>query len=496
MCITALALQCCFGVLFFSEQDLDGLWAVSSKGFLAQTTVNFRQADINTDGAMDLILAHEVLIQKDGQFPLELRTPLPKFPSPALIDLWDNTVFACSGDTLSAYRWEEQKWTCILEQKLERPIQENHSAACPPGAPDGLFDSVFQRILYDTDNDNVPEIVAVDTSGLHIFKKKDEDYVINQHIDLLPPLAMLEVPEQPIWPPAVRRIGIPARAASCHVIVEPGVLSVFTQELAPENKICYRHTQYALEDPQKSPPPVVTKPLPAFLQPCRLNRDATIDYAGGRWVEATTSILAPMMYETWATLDQGASFHIRRVPSLPNSRPNVSFLDFDGDSNLDLITETTGLYEGGLRETIVRFMTRASMDHTLSVYPQVQGAFAEKPVLITRFTIGLEAPPFRKTPGYDQYLEAGTFSIAGDFNGDRFHDAAVKEAPDRLAVYLASGFSYPSKPNVTLQVPPNARFCVTDVNGDGKSDIILQWTELQQGLSREHTRVCFAGERL
>ncbi len=496
MCITALTLQCCLGILFFSEQDLNGLWAVSAKGFLAQTTVNFRQADLNTDGALDLVFAKEVLFQKDGQFPPELSTPLPKFPSPTLIDLWDNTVFACSGDTLSAYRWEEQKWTCTLEQKLEQPIQESPCDAAPAGDTDRPFTSVFQRILYDIDNDNVPEIVSVNASGLHLFTKKNGAYVLTRNIDLLPPLAMQEVPEQPLWPPAARRIGIPARAVSCHVIIESGAFSVFTQELAPENKKSYRCTQYTLEEPEKSPPPILTKPLPAFLQPCRLNRDASVDYAGGQWVEATTSILAPMMYETWATLDQGASFHIRRVPALPNFRPNASFLDFDGDSNLDLITEATGLFEGGLRETIARFMTSASMEHTLSVYPQVHGAFTEKPALLTRFTIGFEAPPFRNPPGYAQYLDAGAFSIAGDFNGDGFHDAIVKEAPDRLALYLACGFSYPAKPTITIQVPPNARFSVMDVNGDGKSDIILQWMDLQQGLGREHTRVCFAGERL
>ncbi|HPO14841.1 MAG TPA: VCBS repeat-containing protein [Candidatus Hydrogenedentes bacterium] len=492
--MTALALHFLLGAIVFSGQDLDGLWAVPSRGFLGQTTVNFRQADLNGDGAQDLIFAHEVLFQKEGRFPQELRTPLPDFPAPVLIDLWEETVYGCSGKRLTAYRWTGQEWKCSLNQELEQPIQESPPSSLQRNPSTDLFPSIFQRILYDTDGDKVPEIIAITPAGVYIYKMKSEAYALDKHLDLLPPLAILELPEQDIWPQTARRIGMPARSMGCQVIVETNILSVFSSEATTDGKRQYRYTRFPIEASAKPLEQTLTKPIPPFLRPCRLNQDPLIDFAGGQPVEAGASAVNPVMYETWATLDYGNSFQIRRSPSFPNFRPQASFLDFDGDGDLDMITEATGFFDSGIRESVIRFMTGNTVDHILAVYPQAKGIFSKKPELQARFVIGLGAPPIANGSGYRHYQNGNAFSAAGDFNGDRYHDVVLRETPSQLAVYLASGFHYPAQPDVTIPLTADGTFSVTDINGDGKSDIVFQWTIMQDGKKLERTRVFFAEE--
>ena len=119
--------------------------------------------------------------------------------------------------------------------------------------------------------------------------------------------------------------------------------------------------------------------LPRHLQPCRLNEDGMIDYAGGRWEVSETAAFPVPLYETWATLDGGKHFYVQRAPSLQQSRPHCSFVDFDGDGDLDMVVEATGLFEGGAREALERFLTRSAVDHVIRVHVQGNGRFANTP---------------------------------------------------------------------------------------------------------------------
>lgn len=492
--MTAIVLHLLLGAIIFSSQDLNEIWAVPSRGLLGHATVNFRQADLNGDGAQDLIFAHEVMFQKDGRFPQELHTPLPEFPSPVLIDLWEPTLYAAAGKRLSAYRWTGQEWTCVLNQELEKPLQENAPYSHQQGDSDDLFSSIFQRILYDTDGDNVPEIITINPDGVYLYKMKAEAYDLDLHLDLLPPLSILELPEQDIWPQTQRRIGIPARSMACHVIVEPGILSIFSSEPAAQGKRNYHCTQFPLDASKIPRNQTRTKPIPPFLRPCRLNQDPSIDFAGGQTVETGTSTANAVIYETWATLDQGNTFQIRRSTSFANFRPQASFLDFDGDGDYDMITEATGFFDNGVRESVIRFMTSNSVEHRLAVYTQAKNTFSKKPELQARFVIGLGAPPIANGSGYTHYQNGNAFSAAGDFNGDRYHDVVLRKTPGQLAVYLASGFHYPLHPDAIIPLPADGTFSVSDINRDGKSDLVFQWTISQDGKKHERTRVFFAEE--
>ena len=49
---------------------------------------------------------------------------------------------------------------------------------------------------------------------------------------------------------------------------------------------------------------------------------------------------------------------------------------------------------------------------------------------------------------------------------------AVRDQAGRVAVWLARGWAFSPSPDAVVRIDPAADFAVTDVNGDGRSDII------------------------
>jgi len=73
------------------------------------------------------------------------------------------------------------------------------------------------------------------------------------------------------------------------------------------------------------------------------------------------------------------------------------------------------------------------------------------------------------------YGASGPVTFDGDFNADGRKDLIVRRAPTQCDIYLsssASGF-YDRKPKIQLEVPPEGRMFVQDLNNDGISDIYL-----------------------
>ncbi|MCX5758458.1 MAG: VCBS repeat-containing protein, partial [Candidatus Hydrogenedentes bacterium] len=74
--------------------------------------------------------------------------------------------------------------------------------------------------------------------------------------------------------------------------------------------------------------------------------------------------------------------------------------------------------------------------------------------------------------------------LTGDFNGDRRHDLLVQDRIDRLAIYLSGSSGFGTVADATIAVEPNARFAACDVDGDGRSDVVVFPTP---GADREST---------
>ena len=71
-----------------------------------------------------------------------------------------------------------------------------------------------------------------------------------------------------------------------------------------------------------------------------------------------------------------------------------------------------------------------------------------------------------------RYTRGSLLSVQGDFDGDGFLDAAVQDRPDRISVYCGSRVGFEDSPYATIALPSIESFCVADLNGDGRADIL------------------------
>jgi hypothetical protein len=216
----------------------------------------------------------------------------------------------------------------------------------------------------------------------------------------------------------------------------------------------------------------VTPPLAGFMQPCRLNPDETIDYAGGDWEFSSTRVLPVPVHTTAASTNGGETMHTLRSQSYS---PQTLFVDFDGDDRLDLVAESSGLFRGGLRESLNRYTSDRVIDHEIAIYLQsINGEFADEPAVKAAFNVELERVPFQQAEMLRRYQSSELFNLTGDFNGDDRNDFVVRDTVGRVVVYLSTQDGRTTVPDAEIKVDaPVWRFGVADVNLDGLADVLV-----------------------
>ncbi len=482
------------GAIAFVGQELPGAWVAPGKASTGEVSTNFRQADLNGDGKTDLVFARKVAFQRDNVFPEEAEAPLPDFGGTPRMDVWNGALYVWLPNRLEVFQWDGKTWRAQFEQELAWPEEGADSGG---GATDGggaLSGGALQRFVVDLNGDKTPELAAVSPEGVVFYQRTGDSYALYKRYNVLPQLRLAEQTEQTLWPQAARRIGVPVREMTCRLLLEPAALTVFVREDGPDGQSVYRSIGYPLGPDDSHTNESVSGAIPPYLYPCRLTGDAQIDFAGGRWQSSELSLQQALVYETWASLDGGKRFHVRRSRSFQNFRPQTSFVDFDGDGRLDMITESTGIFDGGVREAVARFLTESSIGHEVNVYRQDEAGFSESPSVHARFTIGLSRPPIYDDGDFTRYQMGDLFNMTGDFNGDHVRDAAVQCAPGHVAVHLTQGGVISSTPAVDVKLAARGILTVFDLNGDGRSDLLLRWNSMEEGKRTEHCMAYFAGE--
>jgi hypothetical protein len=491
------ALVC--GALVFVEQDIPGLRVGRAEPFSGERWRNFRQADIDRDGKIDLVLPDCIAFQRGDAFRMEDRQPLPEVEAVPSCDLWDATVYFRLPVRLACVQWTADGWATLLDQDIHWPDAEIARREALSETQDKELKVHFERFLEDIDGDGQPEILVASERGVHIFAKQGDAYAEAGVLDVLPPLKLIPGDPVPFWPPEARRIPTPELQLSCRFFIAGSRLAVLEADYLPENRARHRIRDYTLERNESGIwtarlTQVQETPLiKSDMRPCRLNQDEIIDFAGGEWALGTGGILHAPVYETHASTDAGETVQYVRSVSF---RPACSFVDFNSDGRLDMLTETSGLFAGGVRETVTRFASAHSINHTLRVHLQKEtGTFPGTPDLRSTFKVRIDRVPARSGERFSRYLASELIDVTGDFDGDGIRDAVVHGDARRINVFRGSLRGFSSRPLMAAETQPDWRFAVDDVDCDGRSDIVFRWMDPESADAYEHCRVFLTREK-
>ena len=487
--IAALAL----GGILFVEQEIPGLpfgWSL----YAGPSLGHCRQADLDHNGYTDLILDKQVFFQQGGLFVVDAPAPTPGADRGAACDVWGDTIFLRDEQGLELLVWRDGAWETVLEQEVDWPAPV---AVTPPDLTAGRAPGVaFERFLHDIDANGTPEIVVPAEDGIHIFEKRETEYQDVARLDVLPRLEFAPRPDVLLWPPEARRIAWPAREMGCRFSLEGNRLWVVSPESLPGARVRYRITRFALDvengyrlvEEKTSQDFSDATPADPLMQPFRLNSDETMDFVRQDTYTSEASVLPVPICETQASTDGGRSFQRARNVAFLRAWGG-SYVDFDGDGDMDMITHTTGLFDGGVRESVTRLLTSPVIEHEVGVHLQdADGRFSQTPDVRGRFTLRLDAAPFRSDLFW-QYRVGLMIDLTLDLDGDGRCDLIVHDRPDRLAVHLNRGRAFSKEAAATIRMPRESTFVVVDVDADGRNDIVVGWHESRGGKTVHRFRV-------
>lgn len=469
------------GATVFSEQNIPGLRVEDLNPLSGTYSVNYRHVDLNNDGKMDLILPDRVILQVSGAFDVKNAISIPNKSVFVRTDLFGTSLYQRTEGKLEIFPWQDTHWGLPATMDIEWPDIRTIAQA---GEHNGLQPPMRQnlaRFLHDMDGDGDPEIIIAHHDGLHIYTLNGNRLKKTARLPLFPPPRATAIGHSAIWPEKSRRIHYPTRRLDFRFFVDGANIVFVYPEPSADGFLRYTIENHLL-DPENEYQPLAsssirTEPLPSYFRPCRLNADLQIDFAGVKRYTANTATFPVPILEVSATLDSGKTLRTVRTKSY---RSRCSFVDIDSDGDLDLVSEKTRIFEGGVREALTQFMTRKEIDHQIDIYVH-NGTFDSRPAIQHRLRIKLDQFPFRQTEMFDRYQAGELIDITGDFDGDGHNDLLVQDRPDRLAIHFWTGKRFESKPSLIIPIRPHWRFGISDIDQDGRSDIAMRWKSDKDG---------------
>ncbi len=487
------------GALLFVEQDIPGIRVGRTDPLSGEPWRNFRQGDIDRDGKTDLVLPDSVAFQRGDGFRKEDLLSLPHLDECPACDLWDSTLYLRLPSRLVAVKWAPEGWQTVLDNAVAWPHEENPPAGTSAPPVDRAPAVHFERFLQDLDGDGVPEVVVASQRGLHVYAKSEAGYSEAAVLDVLPPLRLVPCQTPSFWPPDARPDPSPELQLSSRFFLAGNQLVTLESDLWPGEQARYRIRRYVLESAENAA--CVTRlvedrrtPLmAASMRPCRLNEDDVMDFAGGRWLFTPGGVLHAPVYETLASTDGGETMQFVRSMSL---RPRCSFVDFNGDGRLDMVTESSGLFAGGVRETVARFMSADALDHELRIHLQDEkGTFPGTPDIRGTFRVNIGKVIAGSGERFARYLASELADITGDFDGDGIRDVLIHSDARLLQGFRGTREGFRSRPLLEVETQPDWRYAVDDIDGDGRSDIVFRWMDPASADGYERCRVFLTREK-
>ncbi len=446
----------------FTSQPLNDIEIGAINPYIGQYSTNFRLHDMNKDGSPDLVFTDHIRLQQNGQFPESSVIPFPQVPQAPVVDVFAGKLYFKSDHKVRIFQLHELDW--IESPPIETPWQYPAPIDTPQGKEWGSF-------MVDLEGHGAPEILHPNREGLDLLPMKTANSTAIQHLNIFPSPRLIDrAPSQQ----SRLRFGYrpPEFELSFRCILENENIYIIESIPTTEDMNRYTVRRYTFtESKMESAPPATTAPLPIHMRPCIINDDAQIDYAGGilRY-PSNTAVIAPI-YEFTLSIDGGKTrqfFHSRSF------MPHTYFLDYNRDGLKDLLLEETSLGDGGLRQTVSRLTAQRKIRHQIHIYQQQPGGiFPSTPTVSKEFTVRLDKPPINKSTMFQRYQNGFLVNAIGNINGDDFSDLVVQATPERLQIYFGSMSGYIPTPQAELDIPPDARFYVLDINGDHRDDIVI-----------------------
>lgn len=477
--------------LSFVPASIEGLGPTPSPGFNRRDHFTAIHARLSNGRQPDLLTATHVYFAHDDHYVADERTSYPQWDLPGAVDAWGDKLYARQAGRLLSYRWSEGAWNVVIDQAITWPDEGRHLLPAVGAAARAIR---FERFLYDLYGDSRPEVVLLGPEGLMVYALEGDRYALQETWDLLPAPRRQPAAEVALWPRKARRLTLPGWEQAARVLVEPAQLRVIVREHDGQHRTRYRQLRYALSSDETTPQLVedyLGAPLDLALRPVRLNKTPALQLAGVGWEAGRGRAMTPPRIAYTVSLDGGETVQGFRAAVPPGWRVRAPAVDWDGDGRLDLLVQHTHLYEGGVRESLARMLTRSAVDHSVAIHRQTAEGFESEARVKKRVTLALDRPPFRPCSLFEDYRSGARLSLAGDFDGDGWRDLVVRRDANKLDIYLTREESFAAGPDHTLDIFADEQFAITDLNENGKSDLVF-YVPGQGGATAARARVFFA----
>lgn len=489
--MTAAVLVCLAAALTFEPTDIAGLWVGVPNILTGHPPTNFRQADIDRDGNTDLLLPDRIALQRNAVFPESSRIEYISQSADPLCDTWGSAVYLLDGDRVTVLEWSDGALEETRRFAADWPEAFAQSKFSGPPAPmlDGPRMKVrFERFLADLNEDGVPEIVVPHPRGLAVYTQDERSLRRAATTYNFPEPSLILNQPATLWPPQDRQLLFPSEQLSLRYALHGPHVTVVSGRPAGPNKTRFIietatfTNGFALTDTTKT----VAGPFPPWMNPVSLN-DGKTAFAGGRQSYAQSGPIPQPVYET--TL----AYNDDRPPQTFRARvwqPHCIFTDVNGDNRLDHVAEYTRIFDGGLREALMRAATSKDIHHQIHIYYQNNdGGFGETPGIRHEIKIELDQPPLKAGEMMPLYQGGRLINLTQDVTGDGRNDLVYRDRPDRLVVYANEAAGFTAEPAGEIATEGGYAFSVFDVNADGAADIIVPLDDEQA------SRVYFSGGR-
>lgn len=486
--MTAVVVHMLLAATVFLEQDISGLRFTTIDPLTGAIQSNYRHIDLDQDGRTDLLFQDRVLFQREGLYPAGSSAHLPPYAASSLCDTGEHELYLRVPGGLRIVSWASDGWQTTLEQEIDWPDLSDSSSDDEPRSAPGT-PMAFSRFLLDLEGDGVPEIVVYARDGVHIYRKIDDKYRRERVIDIYPQVTATTPSGAVVWPRRERRLTVPGQHRDLTAIWRDSQLMVVSRQDLRTGLVQYRSREF---DPTSGNEVTIIEreyPLmPSSMRPLFLNGDGTLDFAGGAAVPPLATALAEPIFDTFVSTDEGEN--VRRFRS-KSFAPKSNFVDMDGDGDIDLAVHHSRITSGGFRESLNRYFFQRKIGHQISFFLQNDaGEFVAAPGLGVDLSIQLDKVPYREGSVFRRYRAGDLVDLTGDFGGDGYKDLIVQVDEESLAIYISRGYRFSKRPIFYLSMDRHERFYVTDVDGNGMSDVVLIQPATDQGLYR--SRVYFA----